>query len=236
VPPRRVASRLISSMSLYDRGVSGLRRRRIVPLLVTAVLVAGLAGLPGVRRTVLRTVGWVLVVNDAIGPTDVIVVATDAFGCGELEAADLVNGGVATRVAVFAEFPGVALREVIRRGVPYEDAAARSVQLLRTLGVETIEIIPTGVAGTRNVGRVLPPWCDRNRLRSVLIVAHPDHTRRLRRVLRRSFKGHGTTVAVRAARYSEFDPDHWWETLGGVRIEILELGKLLVDFVTHPIS
>jgi hypothetical protein len=205
-------------------------------LLVTAVLVAGLAGLPAVRRPILRAVGWVLVVNDAIGPTDIIVVNCDTFGCGVLEAADLVQGGVATRVAVFSELPEIVDREFIRRGVPNEDAAATSVRQLRALGVETIEIIPTTVAGTEDEGRVLPPWCDRNRFRSVLVVADADHTRRLRRVLRRSLKGHGTTVAVRASRYSQFDPDHWWETRAGVRTEIVELGKLLFDFVRHPIS
>ncbi len=223
-------------MSPYNQGVRALRRRWIVSLLVTAVLVAGLGGVPAVRRPILRAVGWVLVVNDAIGPTDIIVLSSEASGCGVLEAADLVQGGVATRVAVFSGPPDGVAREFIRRGVPYEDAAAAAVRQLRALGVDTIEIIPTGVTGTEDEGRLLPPWCDRNRFRSVLVVAHADHTRRLRRVLRRSFKGHGTTVAVRATRYSEFDPDHWWETRAGARIEIVELEKLLLDFVRHPIS
>jgi hypothetical protein len=223
-------------MSPYNQGVRAVRRRWLVSLLVTAVVVAGLAGLPAVRRPVLRALGRVLVFNDATGPADVIVVASDAFGCGVLEAADLVRGGVASRVAVFAALPDPAAREFIRRGVPYEDAAAGAVRQLRALGVETIEIIPTAVTGTEDEGRVLPPWCDRNGFRSVLLVADADHTRRLRRVLRRSFKGHGTTVAVRATRYSEFDPDHWWETRAGVRIGIVEMEKLLLDVVRHPIS
>ena len=32
-------------------------------------------------------------------------------------------------------------------------------------------------------------------------------------------------VTVHAARYSSFDPDRWWETRGGVRIEIVELSR-----------
>jgi hypothetical protein len=181
-------------------------------------------------------VGWVLVVNDPLGPTDIIVVSGEAFGCGVLEAADLVHSGVATRVAVFFALPDLAARELIRRGVPYEDEAAKAVRQLKALGVETIEIIPSSVTGTEDEGRVLPPWCDRNRFRSVLVVADADHTRRLGRVLRRAFKGHGTTVAVRATRFSEFDPDHWWETRASARIEIVELEKLLLDFVRHPVS
>jgi hypothetical protein len=49
-------------------------------------------------------------------------------------------------------------------------------------------------------------------------------------------KGHPTRVIVRPARYSNFDPDRWWEDRGGVRIEIVEVQKLLLDVVLHPMS
>ena len=71
---------------------------------------------------------------------------------------------------------------------------------------------------------------------SIIVVATKDHSRRLRRVLDRAMKGHLTRVAVQPARYSSFDPDRWWKTRGGIRIEIIELQKLLLDFALHPIS
>jgi hypothetical protein len=49
-------------------------------------------------------------------------------------------------------------------------------------------------------------------------------------------KGHPTSVAIRPSRYSSFDPDRWWETRHGVRIEIIELQKLALDVVLHPLS
>jgi hypothetical protein len=64
-----------------------------------------------------------------------------------------------------------------------------------------------------------------------VVVAARDHSRRLRRVLDRAMKGHPTRVTVRAERYSNFDPDRWWETRGGVRTEIIELQKLVLDVV-----
>jgi len=67
-------------------------------------------------------------------------------------------------------------------------------------------------------------------------VAAKDHSRRLQRVFDRATKGHPTHVTVQAARYSSFDPDRWWETRGGVRTEIIELQKLLLDFVRRPFS
>jgi hypothetical protein len=48
-------------------------------------------------------------------------------------------------------------------------------------------------------------------------------------------KGHPTHVMVRAARYSIFDPDRWWETRDGVRTEIIEFQKLILEMVLHPL-
>ena len=153
-----------------------------------------------------------------------------------LEAAELFHSGVAMRVAVFADPQGTVDREFIRRGIPYEDAAARSIRQLKALGVDTIDRIPRNEAGTENEGRVLPDWCDEHGFHSVIVVSTSDHSRRLRRVLHRSMKGHQTKVAVRSARYSDFDPDRWWESRGGIRTEIEEFEKLLLDVVRHPIS
>jgi hypothetical protein len=55
-------------------------------------------------------------------------------------------------------------------------------------------------------------------------------------MLDRAMKGHLTRVTVQPARYSSFDPDRWWETRAGTRAEIIELQRLLLDFVLHPIS
>ena len=84
--------------------------------------------------------------------------------------------------------------------------------------------------------RVLPPWCDEHHLRSIVVVAAKDHSRRLQRVLERVMKGHPTRVTVQPARYSRFDPDRWWKTRDGVRTEIIELQKLVLDAALHPIS
>ena len=126
--------------------------------------------------------------------------------------------------------------EFIRRGLPYEDGGARQILQLRSLGVTDVVQIPRTDVGTEGEGQVLPSWCDEHQLRTIVLVATKDHSRRLRRVLDRVMKGHPTRVTVQPARYSSFDPDRWWETRGGVRTEIVELQKLLLDVVLHPMS
>lgn len=214
-------------------------RRLLGGRIVLVVVLLGVASTAifAIRRPILRAAGWALVVNDRVEPADVIVVTVEADGAGVLEAADLVRSGVAKRVAVFGEPPDTMVeREFIRRGVPYENAAARSVRNLRGLGVDNIDLIPTYVGGSEDEGPVLAEWCDQHGFRSVVVVSTSDHSRRVRRVLHRSMKGHQTRVMARSARYSGFDPDRWWRSRRGIRTEVVELEKLLVDVVRHPIS
>jgi hypothetical protein len=218
------------------------RRGRVRSALRSALLIVVVggalgAGVPSVRTPVLRAAGAALVASDAVIPADIIVVATGADGAGVLEAADLVHAGVATRVAVFADPPDpVVDREFLRRGVPYENAARRSLRQLRSLGIDAVEEVPRAVAGSDDESRVIPEWCRERGLRSVVVVTTADHSRRLRRLLRRSMKGQAAAVAVRAARFSQFDPETWWQTREGTRVEVIELQKLLLDVVLHPLS
>jgi uncharacterized SAM-binding protein YcdF (DUF218 family) len=213
------------------------RRARWAPILVVVALAAAaIVAVPSVREPILRAAGWALVVNEPIAPSDVIVVSLDSGGAGALEAADLVKRGIATRVAVFTDPPSGEDYEFIRRGLPYEDAGARQIRQLRWLGVTDVVQIPRTDVGTEGEGQVLPPWCDQHQFRSIVFVAARDHSRRMRLVLDRVMKGHPTRAIVQPARYSSFDPDRWWETRDGIRTEIVELQKLVLEAILHPIS
>jgi len=197
---------------------------------------AATSAFPSVREPVLRAAGALLVVNEPVAPADIIVISLDSGGAGALQAADLVKSGIATRVAVFTDPPSGEDLEFIRRGLAYEDESARQIRQLSWLGVTNVEQIPRTEAGTEGEGQALPSWCDRHGFRSVVFVVARDHSQRIRRVLNRVMKGHPTRVMIQPARYSSFDPERWWETRSGVRKEIVEFQKLVVDVILHPMS
>lgn len=208
--------------------------RYLAPALLVAAVVTLL--LPTARHAVLRAAGWWLVAEDPLAAADVIVIAVGGGSAGVIEAANLVHQGIAGRVALLAEPPTPAEREFARRGIAYEDGAEISARHLRLLGVSAVERIPNRVDGTEAAGRVLDEWCAHRQLKSVVIVSAADHSRRLRRVLQRSMRGCAARVVVRSARYSQFDPDSWWRTRGGIRTQIVETEKLLLDLARHPWS
>jgi hypothetical protein len=220
---------------MWKSSMSSRRPRWAPILIVVALAMAAIVAVLSVREPILRAAGWALVVNEPLAPADVIVVSLDSGGAGALEAADLVQSGIAKRVAVFADPPSGDDHEFIRRGLPYEDRAARQIRQLRWLGVTDVVKIPVVEAGTQTEEQVLPLWCDQHQFRSIVLVTSRDHSRRVRRVLDRVMKGHPTRVAVRPEHYSNFDPDRWWKTRAGMRTEIIELQKLLLEVVLHPI-
>jgi hypothetical protein len=205
-------------------------------LIVLALAAAAILAVPSIQESVLRPAGRVLVVNEPVAPADINVISSDSGGAGALQAADLVHRGIAMRVAVFADPPSGEDLEFIRRGLPYEEASARQIRQLGWLGVTDVVQIPRAEDGTEGEGQVLPPWCDQHEFRSIVFVVTRDHSRRIRRVLNRDMKGHPTRVTVQAERYSSFDPDRWWETRSGIRTEIVEFEKLVLDIILHPIS
>ena len=150
--------------------------------------------LPAVREPALRAAGWALVVDEPVGIADIVVVSLDSDGAGALEAADLVQSGIATRVAVFTDPPNGEDFEFSRRGLPYEDASAKQIRQLNWLGLTDVMKIAGTEGGTEGEGLVLPSWCDQHKLRSIVFVVARDHSRRTRRVLDRIMKGLGTIL------------------------------------------
>jgi hypothetical protein len=65
-------------------------------------------------------------------------------------------------------------------------------------------------------------------------VTASDHSRRSRWVLDRVMRARKTRVTVAVARYSSFDPEHWWHTRQGIRTEIIEFQKLALERIRHP--
>ena len=184
----------------------------------------------------LRAVGSILVAEDPVGRTDVVVVGLNTGESGVLEAADLVNQGLAGRVVVLTEPPGEAAAELTRRGLPFDDPGARLLLILRLLGVKRADALRLPDGGTEVSARTLAEWAASQEIHSMILVAEADHSRRFRRVLRRRMAGTSKRVAVRISRYGDFDVDNWWKTRDGVRTAIVELEKLLLEIVRHPLS
>src|ERR1700748_359595 len=110
------------------------RRLHWFVLLAVVACVVCVYAVPAWRYASLRAMGWALVAEDPPPSTaDIVIVSTDSLAAGVLEAARLVDGGVAPRIGLFERAPSPLALELARRGLPHIDLQAYSLDLLRAL-------------------------------------------------------------------------------------------------------
>lgn len=206
------------------------RQRKAIAVFLVVLAVAAF------REPLLRTLGRALVVNEELAPSDVVVIPEWTQAAGALEAADIFRQGLATGAVVLLDTPDLAETELIRRGLKSTSHASWLLDVLKQLKVEPVETIDDSGNGTQAETVALPQLCERHGWRRIIVVSLSDHSRRLQRLLRRSMRDRGFRVIVRTSAYSSFDPDTWWRTRDGIRIQLLESQKLLLDILLHPFS
>jgi hypothetical protein len=207
-----------------------MKRRRLAYLALFIAAVAALAA----RTTILAAAGRILVAEDPISKADIVVVPEWAGIGGALEAVDLVSSGFATTVLVVPRPRDRAAAELARRR---GDAGTQEYwfsALVRSLGVRAVVQLDFAASGTSDEGHAIDEWRRDHQVRSMIVVTTLDHSRRVRRALHRSLANPDLFVIVRATRYSEFNPEAWWQTHDGIRTELIEIEKLALDLVRHP--
>lgn len=204
----------------------------------TLLIILVIGALPPTRIAVLRMAGNVLVVDDPTSRAEAAILTTWAGEAGVLEVADLILSGISSRAVVIVTPPWPHEREFTERSVPYDDTATRLIRLLTASGVppDRIDRLQTDQGGTEGESRAVVQWCNQQDLQTVIVVSTKDHSRRLRRTLHRLGNNMETRFLVRSVRHGAFDPDEWWRTRDGLRAGVIELQKLILDVVRHPLS
>jgi hypothetical protein len=69
----------------------------------------------------------------------------------------------------------------------------------------------------------------------VMVVVGPSHGRRYRRALRRVWPGAQPAPVVVTTLYGLFRPEDWWRSRTTLREGLVEMEKLALDYVAHPL-
>jgi hypothetical protein len=184
------------------------------------------------RAAILGYVGRVMTASDPLAPAELAVLTPDSGDCA-LEISDLFRDHLVKRVAVLAPEPTPALRELERRGVHRQDGP---LDVLVQLGVPsaTIVTIPAGEGGTIDSTKALADWCFNHPADGIIVVVSPTHARRFRRALGRVWRGPGPLPSIHVTKFDQFRADDWWRSRRTLREGIVELQKLMLDYVSHP--
>jgi uncharacterized SAM-binding protein YcdF (DUF218 family) len=179
-----------------------------------------LAGLPFAGRVMYHEDG--LVKADAV-----FVLAGERINRW-LEASDLVNEGWAPEIALGGGYRESLERRLLGRGIsiPSEGEVARAALIQLGHPPDRVRILGY-TDNTSEEAQMLRREAVARRWSRVIVVTSKLHTRRAGIAMRREFAGTGVQVIMRASRYDDDDPAHYWRKRRTVRTMLSELPKLL---------
>lgn len=207
---------------------------RTAARLVAAILIIGIFVFVGpVRNGLLVSAGDFMASGDRPAAADAAVITPESGAAGDLEAADLYSKGLVRSVIVLTAAPISIDRELARRGVRLPNV---TFDLLQQLGIpgSAISTLEAGEGGTTDNTTALSRSAAEHTGERFLIVVSPTHARRYRRAILRVWPpGHPLPLVV-VTPYSAFRPDDWWQSRTTLRDGLMELEKLVLDYVQHP--
>ena len=201
---------------MRDRQHGRVRYKLLVPLFL--VFLCGMVYL--LRHPLLRVAGNFPVVSEPLVKSDaILLLSDDNFRADRAtRAAELYRAGWAPRVVAsgrrlrpYAGLAEMMQRDLVERGVPADAVVQFAHNAESTLG-ESLEL--KDVVAARG-------W------HQVIVVTSNYHTRRARYIFRRIFPA-DARFRMEAARDSDYDPDHWWETRTGLKLWFREAVAFIV--------
>jgi hypothetical protein len=211
------------------------RRRLLIATAIVLLAAVVAAAIPSTRRAVLQRVGRYLTDSDQPATADLIAMDFESGFAGALTIGDLHRDQPRAVVALLVPRQtalDAALRE---RRIVVPDVM---VDVLEQLGIprHAIAQLPAGEGGTTETADALAGWSRANPSGRVLVVVGPSHGRRYRRALLRAWPDGHPVPRVVTTRYALFRGDDWWMSRTTLREGLVEIEKLVLDYLAHPLS
>jgi uncharacterized SAM-binding protein YcdF (DUF218 family) len=208
---------------------------RIARALAVVLLVgagAAAVAIPAIRHAALQRIGSVLADADPPAAADLLTMDVESGLAGALKVADLYHQQPAAVGLMLTR--STAIDEVLRqRGVTVPHVVRDALVQLGVPG-RVIAEIPAGEGGTTETTAALADWARAHPAKRVLVVVGPSHGRRYRRALRRAWPAREPAPRVVVTPYALFRSADWWQSRTTVREGLVELEKLVLDYVQHP--
>jgi uncharacterized SAM-binding protein YcdF (DUF218 family) len=156
-----------------------------------------------------RGAGRWLVREDALAPTDAIVVLSGSMPARAEQAGYIFHLGLAPEIWItHPESPSESLAAM---GIRYfgEDDYSEAVLIRQGVPQTDIHILPDTIVNTQEEIVEIAASLRADKKTSVIIITSPPHTRRVR-VLWNKLAGRDLRAIVRGAPEDPFDADHWW--------------------------
>jgi uncharacterized SAM-binding protein YcdF (DUF218 family) len=202
-------------------------RARSVRARMRALLVVALALAAGGAALAWNAARWLVVADPLPAHADAIVVLAGSPSDRALEAARLWQAGVAPIVVTAREELPKGAAPLRARGVYLPESHELLTRALVGLGVpgDRVHVLARRTTNTRTEANAIARWACATRVRALVVVTSPSHTRRARLLLRAAL-GPGIALAVRPAPAAHFVTSAWWRNRRSAKLVLSEWEKL----------
>jgi len=176
----------------------------------------------------LAAIGRGLVVDEAPGPSDAIVVLAGGEPGRAFSAVDLYKAGLARFVVITTELSPSIFERAKKDGIDLVPTYENYARVLKGYGVpdENIMRIEEQSSDTFEEIQRVGEFARKRGWTRLIIVTSNYHTRRARMVADYLLEPE-IHVAVSASRFDKFQPDAWWTSQAQARTFAIEVQKLL---------
>jgi len=204
-------------------------------IVVFGLVAAAIALVPPARRAVLTRAGAALARSDLPADADLLAMDVDSGFAGAIKTADLYRAHRSPAVATFVMRRSTIAEALRDRRVVLPDVIGN---VLEQLGVPPYAIarLPVDELGTTETTAALAAWSRANPTGRVVVVVGPSHGRRYRRALLRAWPAGHPEPRVVTTQYALFRANDWWQSRTTLREGLVEIEKLALDYVLHPLQ
>ncbi len=206
-------------MRAHSEQAGGIRVSARIGIILAVALLGSLAW-----RPTLRALGTFLVVDDALGQAEAVVVLSGDVDGKRLDSAiTLVQRGITGWIIVLMD---------TAQDAPDPAPTIRQYAALRGVDVGHV-IIVRDAHSTADDARLAAETMTAHGWGTALVVTSSYHTRRASGMFRRIWGPMNLSFSVHPSQDSGFDPQHWWQDGHSVRAAMLEYLKLAVYLVRY---
>jgi uncharacterized SAM-binding protein YcdF (DUF218 family) len=200
----------VFSGPVVSKRVRGLLRRVFLFLLVCLVL-ATVAYV--FRAPLLTALAKAWIVDDPPAKADAIVVLGGGVDYRPFGAARLYNAGYAPKILIM----DVDLSPTERMGIKQpEKSVTRQILIHEGVPDSAIETVGRQVHNTYQESMGVKEWANKSGAKRLLITTEIFHTRRVRWLFRKQFRGTGTEIRTVAVQPWDYQSTNWWSREQGL--------------------
>jgi uncharacterized SAM-binding protein YcdF (DUF218 family) len=160
------------------------------------------------RASLLTGIANAWIVNDTPEKADAIVVLGGGVEYRPFAAARLYNEGYAPKILIM----DVDLSPTERMGLKQpEKSVTRQILLRNGVPDSGIETVGHAVHNTYQESLGVKEWAKQNGAKQLLIVTEIFHTRRVKWLFRKQFRGTGTGIRSAAVQPWDYQSTNWWQ-------------------------